>query len=157
VQIVSHCLRCCRAARFESGAAPSEVVCPKCGERRDVHLSASILEKNVVDRCALCGCGHLYLEKDFNGTVGFGLIVLAVAGSAVAWGFREVALALGILAGAALVDLAFWIGCRDRAVCYKCAASYRGAAPNPAHGRYDLGTAGRFADDFDAQRELHQK
>ena len=42
-------------------------------------------------------------------------------------------------------------------VCYRCVATYRRTAPNAAHERYELGTAGRFADDYDEQRELHQK
>jgi hypothetical protein len=119
-------------------------------------MTERISTENVVDRCVLCGCGHLYIEKDFNGYVGFGLIVAAIVGSAVFWA-RNVYIAVGILGVAALVDLAFWIGSRDRTVCYRCVATYRRTAPNPAHERYELGTAGRFADDYDEQRELHQK
>lgn len=119
-------------------------------------MSESIADRNVVDRCVLCGCGHLYIEKDFNGYVGFGVIVLAIAGSAVFWA-RNVYVAVAILGVAALVDLAFWIISRERTVCYKCVATYRGTALNPAHERYELGTAGRFADDYDEQRGLHQK
>jgi hypothetical protein len=70
---------------------------------------------------------------------------------------RNVYLSVGVLGAAALVDLVFWVVSRERTVCYRCVATYRGAAPNPAHERYELGTAGRFADDYDEQRQLHQK
>jgi hypothetical protein len=45
---------------------------------------------------------------------------------------------------------------KERAVCYKCVAQYRGAVPHPDHERYELGTAGRFTDDYDEERRRHQ-
>ena len=104
----------------------------------------------------VCGCGHLYIEKDFNGYVGGAIVIAAIVGSGIAWA-RSVALSIEILAGAALLDLAVWLVARERTRCYRCETVYRGASPNPAHGRYELGLAGRFADDYDEQRELHQK
>ena len=156
MEIISYCDACLKGTRFDSTAPPEEVACTKCGVRRPVSMTESIASKNVVDRCVLCGCGHLYIEKDFNGYVGFGIIVAAIVGSGVLWA-RNVYLAVGVLGVAALVDLAFWTVSRERTVCYRCVATYRRAAPNPAHERYELGTAGRFADDYDEQRGLHQK
>ena len=156
VEIVSYCPDCLRATRLDSGAAPSEFRCGKCGAKRTVSMTESVASGNVVDRCVLCGCGHLYLEKDFNGYVGFAVVVTAIVASALFWA-KNVYIAVSILGAAALVDLAFWVGSRERTVCYRCVATYRGASPNPAHGRYELGTAGRFADDYDEQRGLHQK
>jgi hypothetical protein len=156
VEIISYCDACFKGTSFESSAPPAEVVCRNCGERRAVALTERIRQENVVDRCVLCGCGHLYLEKDFNGYVGFGIIVAAIVGSAVLW-TRNVYLSVAVLGAAALVDLVFWVISRERTVCYRCVATYRHAAPNPAHERYELGTAGRFADDYDEQRQLHQK
>src|SRR5262245_46068022 len=101
--------------RVDSKAGPTEVVCRKCGERRDVRLSASIVEKNVVDQCALCGCGHLYLEKDVNGYLGFAVIVAAVIGSAIWWS-SNVVISLSILGVAALIDCCVWLVARERAV-----------------------------------------
>ena len=119
-------------------------------------MTESISSRNRVDRCVLCGCGHLYIEKDFNGYVGAGIILAAIVGSGIFWA-RNVYLAVAILGLAALADLAFWLVSRERTVCYRCVATYRRAAHNPDHERYELGTAGRFADDYDEQRELHQK
>jgi len=156
VEIISYCDACFRGTSFDSAAAPAEVVCLKCGSRRGVTLTDSIRSRNVVDQCVLCGCGHLYLEKDFNGYLGFAIIVAAIAGSAFLWA-RNVYASVAVLGAAALVDLGFWLFSRERTVCYRCVATYRRTAPNPAHERYELGTAGRFADDYDEQRKLHQR
>ncbi|HZF00010.1 MAG TPA: hypothetical protein VE981_23580 [Planctomycetota bacterium] len=156
MEIISYCDHCYKGTRFDSALAPSEVVCDKCADRRAVTMTESIRDRNVVDRCVLCGCGHLYIEKDFNGYLGFGIIVAAIVGSALLW-VRNVYLSVAVLGVAALVDLVVWLISRERTVCYRCVASYRRSAPNPAHERYDLGTAGRFADDYDEQRQLHQK
>ena len=156
MEIISYCDACLRGTSFDTAAAPAEVVCLKCGSRRGVALTDSIRSRNVVDQCVLCGCGHLYLEKDFNGYLGFGIIVAAIAGSAVLWA-RNVYLSVAVLGLAALVDLGFWLFSRERTVCYRCVATYRRMAPNPVHERYELGTAGRFADDYDEQRKLHQR
>lgn len=156
MEITSYCDGCLKGTSFDSSSAPAEVVCTRCGDRRGVSITPSIADRNIVDRCVLCGCGHLYIEKDFNGYVGFGIIVAAIAGSAVFWA-RNVYVAVAILGFAALVDLAFWVVSRERTVCYKCVATYRRTALNPSHERYELGTAGRFADDYDEQRGLHQK
>jgi hypothetical protein len=156
VEIISYCDHCFKGTSFDSASAPAEVTCAKCGDRRDVSMTESVTKRNVVDQCVLCGCGHLYLEKDFNGYIGFGIIVAAITGSAVFW-VRNVYLSVGILGFAALVDLVFWLISGERTVCYRCVATYRRTAPNPTHERYELGTAGRFADDYDEQRELHQK
>ncbi len=108
-----------------------------------------------MDRCVLCECGHLYVEKDVNGWIGLAVIVAAIVGSAIAWAYN-VYVAVSILGAAALLDLAVWFIARERTVCYRCVATYRGASPNPAHGPYELGIAGRFADDYDEQRRRHQ-
>lgn len=156
MEVVSYCPKCFKAARFDTASAPAEVTCARCADRRAVSLTESVRERNIVDRCVLCGCGHLYIEKDFSRVVGFSIVAVAVVASGIAWAI-DVYVSIGILAGAALLDLGVWRVSRERAVCYKCEACFRGAVPNPAHGRYELGIAGRFADDYDEQRRRHQE
>jgi len=156
MEVLSYCPGCFKGARFDAATAPTEVVCLKCGARREVRMTAEVSARNRVDQCVLCGCGHFYIEKDVNGYIGFAVIVAAIVGSGILWA-RNVYLAVGVLGVAALVDLTFWIFSHERTVCYKCVATYRGAAANPAHERYDLGMAGRFADDYDEQRKLHKE
>lgn len=156
MEILTACPRCHAPARFDAAGAPAAAVCPGCGDRRPLTLSESIRERNLVDQCAFCGCGHFYIEKDFNGYLGGAIVVAAIVASGIAWA-RNVYVSIGILAGAALLDLAVWLVARERTRCYKCEAVYRKTAANPAHGRYELGLAGRFADDYDEQREIHQR
>jgi hypothetical protein len=150
-----YCPKCLRGNGFELSAAPEVAACSGCGERQAVAPTEAMRGRNVVDRCAFCGCGHLYLEKDFNGYVGMIIVVAAIIGSGILWA-RNVFAAVGVLGAAALVDLVFWMLCKERTVCYKCVARYRRTAANPDHGRYELGTAGRFADDYDEQRGRRQ-
>src|SRR4029078_185904 len=100
-------------------AAAVEVPCAKGVRRWAVAMTESISASNVVDRCVLCGCGHLFIEKDFNGYVGFGIIVAAIVGSGIFWA-RNVYLAVSVLGVAALIDLIFWVFSRERTVCYRC-------------------------------------
>ena len=44
----------------------------------------------------------------------------------------------------------------ERTICYQCMAVYRGVESNPAHEPYDLGIAGRFADDYDDQQKQNK-
>ena len=156
MELVTHCPKCQAPTRLSLSFVPAEVVCSRCGERRPLELSRKIQEENIVDRCALCGCGHLYIEKDFNSWVGGAIVLGAIVASGIAWS-RNLLVSLGILAGAALLDLGVWLVARERTRCYRCETVYRRATPNPAHERYELGLAGRFANDYDEQRELHQK
>ncbi len=156
MRVTWYCPDCLRGNGFGIPGAPDVAACAGCGKRAGVSVSEAMRERNVVDRCAMCGCGHLYLEKDFNGYVGFAVILAAIVVSGLLWS-RHVYLSVGVLGLAALVDLVFHRLCKERTVCYRCVARYRATAPNPEHGRYELGIAGRYADDYDEQRGRHQK
>lgn len=156
MEITAACPKCRAAAPVDAEPASREFACPRCGERTPLQVTESVAARNLVDRCVVCGCGHLYIEKDFNGYLGGAIVLAAIVGSGIAWA-RNVAVSIAILAGAALLDLAVWLVARERTRCYRCETVYRKTAPNPAHGRYELGLAGRFASDYDEQRELHQK
>jgi hypothetical protein len=155
MHVTWYCPACLKGNGFDAASPPASPACRGCGRPAEVTISGSVRDLNVVDRCVMCGCGHLYLEKDFNGYVGFAIVLAAVVGSGILWA-RNVYASVAVLGAAALVDLVFWVLCRERSVCYRCVARYRGAAPNPAHGRYDLGLAGRYADDYDEQRRRRQ-
>jgi hypothetical protein len=84
---------------------------------------------------------------------GGGVILAAIAGFLWAQSF-SILLAFAFLAGAAGLDLIVYLVRPLRTICYRCLAIYRGARPNPKHGPYDLGTAARFADDFEERRRM---
>lgn len=147
MRVAVPCERCLKMASFAPEEAPAEVACRRCGDARPLKISRSLREQGVVDVCAVCGCGHFYVEKDFNAWIGGAVIVASIAGFVWAQSFN-ILLGLAFLGGSALLDLVlFWVR-PMRTICYRCLATYRGTRPNPEHRTYDLGLAGRFADDY---------
>ena len=151
MKVVVPCDRCLASTRFDASGPARAVACGKCGHERPVEPSEAVRTENRLDLCPVCGSGYFYREKDFNAWAGGAVIVAAIAGF-LFMADRNIAIALGILLAAAALDFLAYALVPFRYVCYRCLASMRGAARNPAIGPYDLGTAGRFADDFDRER-----
>lgn len=155
LKLTSMCHVCLKATRVGLEPPPPEVTCP-CGLRRSVTLSESLRARRMVDVCALCGSGYFYVEKAFNRWVGFAVVTIAIASFVwlitINW-----FVAMGVLIGAATLDAVAYAISGDRTICYSCLAEYTGGVRNPDHGAYDLGTAGRFTDDYEKQRDLHSK
>ena len=153
MKVTSFCPRCLSRRRFDAAAPPEALDCPKCGDVQPISSSAAVRTENRLDLCPACGSGYFYREKDFNAWAGGAVIGAAVIGFLV-MADRNITVALAILLGAALLDFVVYLAVPFRYVCYRCLASMHGAARNPSIGAYDLGTAGRFADDYDRERDL---
>lgn len=150
MKVTAYCDQCLAKARFDASAPPLVLACGKCLRERPLRPTDSVREENRLDRCPVCGSGYFYREKDFNTWAGGAVIVAAIAGF-LFMADRNIAIALGILLAAAALDLVVYALVPFRYVCYKCLASMHGAERNHAIGPYDLGTAGRFADDYEKQ------
>jgi hypothetical protein len=111
---------------------------------------------NRLDVCPVCGSGYFYREKDFNSWAGGAVILAAVIGFLV-MADRNILVALGILLAAAALDFVVYLVVPFRYVCYRCLASMHRAVQDPAIGAYDLGTAGRFADDYEKEKDRARK
>jgi hypothetical protein len=148
VKVTAYCAQCLAKSRFDASAPPEALDCRKCGESRPINPSESVRQSNRLDLCPVCGSGYFYREKDFNAWAGGAVIVAAIIGFLV-MADRNITIALGILMAAATLDLLVYAFVPFRYVCYKCLAAMHGAHKNPAIGPYDLGTAGRFADDYE--------
>jgi hypothetical protein len=138
------CPSCYRWAERRLSELPVEHACLRCGRRQALAAEGRLTDEGAVKMCLACGCGHLYLEKDFNATVGC-LVILAAA--ALFLIFSTYQAALLFLLGAALMDFLVYLWVGKRAICYRCLAEYRGFPLHPEHGPYELGIASRFADD----------
>jgi hypothetical protein len=156
VKVVVPCEQCLAMLRFDASAVPANLACRRCGAGRSVAPSESVRTANRLDLCPVCGSGYFYREKDFNAWAGGAIIVAAIAGF-LFMADRDIAIALGILLGAAALDFVVYLLVPFRYVCYRCLASMRGAVQDPAIGPYDLGTAGRFADDYEKERDRTRK
>jgi hypothetical protein len=129
IEAVWACTGCGRAASVEDLGAAETLPCP-CG--KSVARHAGTLDGERVARCAVCGDPRLYEQKDFNATLGIGLLVVGFAIAVVLgvfvgpWGFF---IALGASAG---LDALLYLVAGQVVVCHWCEAHYRGdAGPHP--------------------------
>ena len=84
-----------------------------------------------VEACPLCGCEHLYRQRDFNRALGCILVLIGIV--LVPWTYG---LSLIVLSG---VDLLIYYLLPFAVVCYKCDTVYRDARPAGARqGEFDL-------------------
>ncbi|HEY2739780.1 MAG TPA: hypothetical protein VGK45_15335 [Thermoanaerobaculia bacterium] len=105
-----------------------ELACPNCGASRPV--AATGWSETSVEVCPLCGCRHLYRQRDFNRALGCALV--AAGAVLVPWTFGLSLPAFG------LVDLWLYRRLKDAPVCYRCDTVYRDARPGPRQGDFDL-------------------
>ena len=129
----------CRACGLPFGAVieppstgtPGELPCPQCSAVRPVAAEGWTDGPEAhVEVCPLCGCRHLYRQRDFNRALGCALV--AVGAALVPWTFG---LSLPVFG---LVDLWLWRRLKDAVVCYRCDTVYRDARPGPRQGDFDL-------------------
>lgn len=106
----------------------AELPCPDCGTARTVAREG--WTETAVEVCPLCGCRHLYRQRDFNRALGCLLVVTGAA--LVPWTFG---LSLPVFG---LVDLWLYRRLTDAVVCYRCDTVYRDAVPGPRQGDFDL-------------------
>ncbi|MBI3268614.1 MAG: hypothetical protein HYZ53_06300 [Planctomycetes bacterium] len=137
MQVRAWCPQCWTAIDFDTEEEiPGALHCPRCDHKRPVAPSESLLRDEIVDRCAVCSCRELFLEKGFDQRIGCGILLLAIALSPATY-------MLSLLV-ASLLDLVLYRWLPFRTVCYNCQTEYRGFAPNPRHEGYDLNTAEKY-------------
>src|SRR6185369_12707073 len=110
------------------GGGPPDLACPNCGVSRPV--ASTGWSESAVEVCPLCGCRHLYRQRDFNRALGCTLV--AIGAALVPWTFG---LSLPVFG---LVDLWLYRRLKDAPVCYRCDTAYRDARPGPRQGDFDL-------------------
>ncbi len=110
---------------------PQPLSCPNCDHTLEVSPENwSDTPEARVEHCPLCGCKHLYRQRDFNR--GLGCLLVVIGAVLVPWTYG---LSLIVLSA---VD--FWLYRRLQmsVVCYRCDAVYRDARPGPRQGEFDL-------------------
>jgi len=131
----------CRGCEREVNFVPAEagrVVCPHCKKPILLRVDRSLLENHTVQNCVACGHDSLYIQKDFNRTLG---VAIVVAGSLISVYFlarSEPLYAMLALGVTATVDYLLYRLVGDVTVCYACHTIYRGFVRNPAHSTFDL-------------------
>jgi len=116
--------------------------CAACARETALDVSGIAGDPPTVARCAACGNGLLYVQRDFNQKVGLAVVVVG----AVLAPFTPFYSSLIV---AALVDAGLYALLPEITVCYRCHAHFRGFARNPAHEAFDLHLAEQY--------ETHEK
>lgn len=134
----------CHAAVVADVPEPlGPIGCPACGGRlvppADAVVGGSVDGLAQVSRCLVCPSADLFVRKDFPQRLGVGIVVAGLAGSCVAWAWRDMWLTFAILFGTALVDVVLFFVVPDCLACYRCGARYRGAGRG-RFGGFDLET-----------------
>lgn len=126
----------CRGCGLPFAARLSEqlqqLACPGCGDSREVspHRLPSKESSRQLESCLLCGCRHLYRQRDFNR--GLGCLLVAIGAALVPWTYG---LSLVVLS---LVDLVLYYRLPQAVVCYRCDTVFRDARPGPRQKEFDL-------------------
>ena len=128
MRIRTQCRACGLPYRAALSADTVELPCPGCGDVRRVATAG--WGARSVEVCPLCGCRHLYRQRDVNRVLG--CLVVAIGAALVPWTWG---LSLVLLA---LVDLWLWFRMPMATVCYRCDTVYRDAAPGERQGDFDL-------------------
>jgi hypothetical protein len=138
MDLTYHCASCERPVRASLGTADDSLTCPHCGFQSSIPAGAWQEERPRL--CLSCGNADLWRQKDFPQRLGILMVALAAVASSIAWAYHRPVLALGILAGFGLLDMAlFWL-MPDALVCYRCRA------------RHHVGTAGETFSAYDHER-----
>lgn len=141
--ITFRCPKCAVELSFDD-LSRSDSPCPKCGHAIPIHATAAMREQNKADRCALCDCPHVYVQKDFNRAFGVSLFVLAAIVSCWLYFYNKVWQAFAVLIGAAAVDYLLYRTLPDVIICYRCHSQYRDFAPDTAYAAFELGLAEKY-------------
>jgi len=131
LRIRTQCRDCGFPFRAELAPEMRELACPNCGKSREVAAGAwSDGPPGAVEACPLCGCRHLYRQRDVNRALG--CLIVLVGAALVPWTFGLSLPAFG------LVDLWLYRRLPLAVVCYRCDTVYRDARPLPRQGDFEL-------------------
>jgi hypothetical protein len=143
VKISLLCPHCNGELEFDD-LSQDESPCPLCHEKIHLHITERMRRDNMVDRCAVCDCHTVYVQKDFNRTLGVSIFLAgAVLFLLCAWKNRLVEGTL-VWAAFAVADALLYKFLPDVTICYKCYAQYRQVTPNPDNQPFELGLAEKF-------------
>ena len=108
-------------------------------------MSDAPLHEASLTRCPRCGCGDLFIRKDFPQKLGLAIVVLAaVAFLVLAASRQRFYLGVIVLLAAVAVDAALYWFVPRITVCYKCRGEFRDAPINPEHEGFDLAVAEKY-------------
>ena len=130
MRIRTQCPKCGFPFRSQLDPEGADIQCPQCNDQRPIDSTAWSSDSRRVETCPLCGCRHLYRQRDINRALGCGLIVVGAIFVPWTYGLSLVALSL--------VDLWLYRRLSIVVVCYKCDTVFRDARPIDRQTDFDL-------------------
>jgi hypothetical protein len=118
--------------------------CPLCGQEIALRISDRMRRDNIVDRCIVCDCNKVYVQKDFNRTIGVSIFVGGAIISLILYGFNLIWPAFLVLLGCAVADAILYKLLPEVTICYKCHTQYRKFSANPDNQEFELGLAEKY-------------
>jgi Zn ribbon nucleic-acid-binding protein len=137
-QIILRCRECNREIAFPVTAVREGVTCPGCGKAVPLRMDPTIENQHFVRNCVSCGHDTLYIQKDFNRTVGVGIVILGSLVSLFFFSRSQPILGMLALFVSAGIDFLIYSLVGEVTVCYACHAIYRGLDKNPDHSSFEL-------------------
>ena len=104
----------CKAGLEVDAASP---LCPSCKKNIFPDATDSFHATGELVQCPLCGCTHLYRQKDFNRNLGLALLVVGVALAYWTYGIS--------LLVVTVIDFLLFRMVRECGCCYQCFAVFR--------------------------------
>ena len=144
-----HCKR--RELEFDPAeAGQDDSPCPSCDRPIHLRITDRVRHDNIVDHCVVCDCSQVYVQKDFNRTLGVCIFATgAVLFLFCAWKNRLIEGTL-VWAAFAAADALLYKFLPDVTICYKCYAQYRDVSRNLNNQPFELGLAEKY-DPLDKQ------
>lgn len=137
------CPHCRHELNFDD-LSQDEAPCPVCEKPIRMQFTEAMRRDNLVDRCAMCDCPQVYVQKDFNRTLGVAIFVAgAILFLVCAW-FNRLVEGTLVWAVFAVADAALYKFLPDVTICYKCHAQYREFRANPHGEAFELGLAEKY-------------
>ncbi len=98
-----------------------------------------------MNRCPHCGCGELFIRKDFPQKLGLGIVIVAGTTFLILAAFpRRFSLGVLVLLAAVVVDFVLYFLVGKMTICYRCRSEFRGVPLNPDHECFDLAIAEKY-------------
>ena len=95
-------------------------------------------------RCVVCPSTELFVRKNFPQRLGIAIVVVGLAASCIAWGYRDLFWTFGILFSTALLDVILFFVVPDCLTCYRCGARYTGTDGMGEFGNFNLETHEKY-------------
>ncbi len=137
------CPHCSNELSFED-LSQNESPCPSCNQMVTLQISKQMQQNNVVDKCVICGLEKLYVQKDFNRTLGVSILAGAVVISLILYNYNHIISSFLVLGGAAAVDYLLYLALPEVTICYRCHSQYRDVSLNLGHQIFELGLAEKY-------------